>query len=102
MTKTRTEGLPQRDRLSFRRHIEVPSPNKVDDESLARLLMECGFCQRREVIYLNELELKSFESRKCIARICKICDAPSIWAEAQSELTASGSATSIRIALRPR
>jgi hypothetical protein len=74
--------------------IEFPSPNKVDDESLARLLMECGFCQRREVIYLNELELKSFESRKCIARICKICDAPSIWAEAQSELTASGSATS--------
>lgn len=74
--------------------IEFPSPHKVDDESLARLLMECGFCQRREVIYLNELELRSFESRKCIARICKICDAPSIWAEAQSELTASGSAAS--------
>jgi PilZ domain len=66
--------------------IEFPTLHKAE-EALARLLMECGFCQRREVVYLNELELKSFESRKCVARICKICDAPSIWAEAQSELT---------------
>jgi len=47
--------------------------------------MECSFCQRREVVYLNELDLRSFETRKCIARICKICDAPAIWIEAQSE-----------------
>jgi hypothetical protein len=47
--------------------------------------MECSLCQRREVVYLNELELRTFESRKCIARICKLCDAPSIWIEAQSE-----------------
>lgn len=65
--------------------IEFPAPHKAD-EALARLLMECGFCQRREVVYLNELELKSFEARKCIARICKICDAPAIWIEAQSDL----------------
>lgn len=66
--------------------IEFPAPHKAE-EALARLLMECGFCQRREVVYLNELELKSFEARKCIARICKICDAPAIWVEAQSELS---------------
>jgi hypothetical protein len=65
--------------------IDFPSPHKAE-EALARLLMECSFCQRREVVYLNELELKSFESRKCIARICKICEAPSIWAEAQPEI----------------
>jgi hypothetical protein len=65
--------------------IEFPAPHKAE-EALARLLMECSFCQRREVVYLNELELRSFESRKCIARICKVCDAPSIWIEAQSEL----------------
>ena len=53
---------------------------------LARLLMECSFCQRREVAYLNELELKSFEIRKCIARVCRHCDSPSIWIESQSEL----------------
>ncbi len=47
--------------------------------------MECSFCQRREVVYLNELELKSFEVRKCVARLCKHCDTPSIWIEAKSE-----------------
>jgi len=69
--------------------IEFPAPHKAE-EALARLLMECSFCQRREVVYLNELELKSFEARKCIARICKICDAPSIWIEGQSDFSESG------------
>lgn len=67
--------------------IDFPSPNKAE-EALARLLMECGFCQRKEVVYLNELELKSFEARKCVARVCKHCDSPSIWVEAQSEVRA--------------
>jgi len=65
--------------------IDFPAPNKAE-EALARLLMECSFCQRREVVYLNELQLKSFEIRKCIARVCKVCDAPSIWIESQSEI----------------
>lgn len=65
--------------------IDFPAPHKAD-EALARLLMECGFCQRREVVYLNELELKSFEVRKCVARVCKHCDTPSIWVEAQPEI----------------
>jgi hypothetical protein len=42
--------------------IEFPTPQKAE-EALARMLMECSFCLRREVVYLNELELKSFESR---------------------------------------
>jgi hypothetical protein len=73
--------------------IEFPAPHKAD-EALARLLMQCSFCQRREVVYLNELELKSFEARKCVARICKICDAPSIWIEGQSDFSESSAATS--------
>ena len=64
--------------------IDFPSPYKAED-ALARLLMECSFCRRREVVYLNELQLKSFEVRKCVARICTHCDAPSIWVEAHSE-----------------
>jgi hypothetical protein len=64
--------------------IDFPTPYKAD-EAFARLLMECSFCQRREVVYLNEMELKSFEIRKCAARVCRHCDAPSIWIEAQSE-----------------
>ncbi|HEY6945712.1 MAG TPA: PilZ domain-containing protein [Candidatus Acidoferrum sp.] len=65
--------------------IDFPAPNKAD-EALARLLMECSFCQRREVVYLNELQLKSFEVRKCVARHCRHCDSPSIWIESISEL----------------
>lgn len=69
--------------------IEFPPPYKAQ-EALARLLMECSFCQRREVVYLNELEVKSFEVRKCVARLCRLCDSPSIWIEAQPEAATSG------------
>jgi hypothetical protein len=65
--------------------IDFPAPHTAED-ALARLLMECSFCQRREVVYLNELQLKSFEVRKCVARLCTHCDAPSIWIEAHSEM----------------
>jgi hypothetical protein len=64
--------------------IEFPTLQQGED-ALARLLMECSFCQRREVVYLNEMELKSFEVRRCAARLCKHCDAPSIWVEAQTD-----------------
>jgi hypothetical protein len=64
--------------------IDFPAPHKAE-EAFARLLMECSFCQRREVVYLNEMELKSFEIRKCVARLCSHCDSPSIWIETQSQ-----------------
>lgn len=60
--------------------IDFPSPAQAED-ALARMLMECSFCQKREVVYLNELELKSFEARRCVARLCRNCSAPSIWIE---------------------
>ena len=69
--------------------IDFPAPHTAED-SLARLLMECGFCHRREVVYLNELQLKSFEVRKCVARLCTHCEAPSIWIEALSEAKQDG------------
>jgi len=62
--------------------IDFPAPH----QGIARLLMECSFCQRREVVYLDEKQLSSFEKHKAVARICKVCIAPSIWIEAQSEL----------------
>jgi len=84
--------------------IDFPSPHK-GEEALARLLMECSFCQRREVVYLNELQLKSFEVRKCIARHCRHCDSPSIWIESLSELGAlegDGSRQSVEERVVPR
>jgi hypothetical protein len=65
--------------------IDFPVPGKSED-AIARLLMECSFCQRREVVYLTPLELKSFEMRKAVARVCSHCVTPSIWIEAQPEL----------------
>jgi len=64
--------------------IDFPAPHKAE-EALARLLMECSFCQRREVVYLNELQVRSFEVRKAVARHCRNCDSPSIWVESLSE-----------------
>src|SRR5258706_663723 len=69
--------------------IDFPALHTAED-ALARLLMECSFCQRREVVYLNELQLKSFEVRKCVARLCTHCDAPSIWIEAVSTAKQDG------------
>ena len=64
--------------------IDFPPPQQAED-ALARMLMECSFCERREVVYLNEMELKSFEVRRCAARVCRHCDAPSIWVEAHED-----------------
>ena len=30
-------------------------------EAVARMLLECTYCRAREVVYLNELELRGFE-----------------------------------------
>jgi hypothetical protein len=81
--------------------IDFPAPYKAD-EALARLLMECGFCQRREVVYLNEMELKSFEVRKCVARLCKHCDTPSIWIEAQAEIKTQDKGTANPLTVEER
>jgi hypothetical protein len=53
--------------------------------ALGRLLMECSVCHLPEVVSLNAVELNSFEERRCIARICNLCGAPSIWVEPQPE-----------------
>jgi len=59
-----------------------PAP---EGNALGRLLMECSVCHLPEVVALNPVDLKSFEERRCIARICDLCCAPSIWIEAHPE-----------------
>jgi len=54
-------------------------------EAVARMLLECNYCRAREVAYLNELELRGFESNRGIARHCKACGVPSIWTQAPHE-----------------
>jgi hypothetical protein len=54
-------------------------------EAVARMLLECSYCRSREVVHLNELELRGFESNRGIARHCKTCGVPSIWTQAPHE-----------------
>jgi PilZ domain len=54
-------------------------------EAVARMLLECSYCRAREVVYLNELELRGFESTRGIARYCKACTVPSFGAQAPHE-----------------
>lgn len=60
-----------------------PIPESPD--SVARMLLECTYCRHREVSYLNELELRAFESNRGIARHCKTCNVPSIWIQVAHE-----------------
>jgi hypothetical protein len=53
--------------------------------AVARMLLECSYCRSREVVHLNELELRAFETNRGIARHCKTCGVPSIWTQAPHE-----------------
>jgi PilZ domain len=84
----------QRDGYLYGVEIEDPSkdlwgvefpPVAESTEAVARMLLECNYCRSREVVYLNELELRAFETNRGIARHCKTCRVPSIWTQAPHE-----------------
>ncbi|HKV06189.1 MAG TPA: PilZ domain-containing protein [Candidatus Acidoferrales bacterium] len=64
--------------------VEFP-PIAESPEAVARMLLECNYCRGREVVHLNEMELRAFETNRGIARHCKACGVPSIWTQAQHE-----------------
>lgn len=64
--------------------VEFP-PLAESLEAVARMLLECTYCRGREVVHLNELELRAFETNRGIARHCKVCGVPSIWIQAPHE-----------------
>jgi hypothetical protein len=64
--------------------VEFP-PIAESNEAVARMLLECCYCRTREVVYLNEMELRAFETNRGIARYCKTCGIPSIWTQAPQE-----------------
>src|ERR1700722_1665894 len=61
--------------------VEFP-PIAESTEAVARMLLECTYCRGREVVHMNELELRAFETNRGIARHCKTCGVPSIWRQA--------------------
>jgi hypothetical protein len=64
--------------------VEFP-PIAESSEAVARMLLECSYCRSREVVYLNEFELRGFETNRGIARLCRTCKVPSIWTQAPHE-----------------
>ncbi|HTZ99288.1 MAG TPA: PilZ domain-containing protein [Candidatus Aquilonibacter sp.] len=64
--------------------VEFP-PMAESTEAVARMLLECSYCHSREVVYLNELDLRGFETNRGIARHCNTCRVPSIWTQAPHE-----------------
>ena len=64
--------------------VEFPSV-AASSEAVARMLLECTYCRSREVVYLNEFELRGFETNRGIARHCKTCGVASIWVQAPHE-----------------
>src|SRR5258708_641200 len=71
--------------------IDFPAPHK-GDEALARLLMKCSFCKRREVVNLSDIQLNSYEVRNCAARVSRFCESPSFWTNPQPEVRAPDAA----------
>jgi hypothetical protein len=68
----------------------IEFPETADYErAVACMLLECCFCRRREVAYVNEHEMICFNAQKGIARICAACDIPTIWVQTLDDYTES-------------
>jgi PilZ domain len=62
-----------------------PSPMAV-----GRLLLQCRDCQRRELVYLDEMELEVFGANQGISRTCEACGKATVWKATPQELTEGG------------
>ena len=94
--QVRVVGEFGRQKDGFLYGIEMPDPSMdlwgvefptiaESTEAVARMLLECSYCRSREVVHVNELELRAFETNRGIARHCKTCGVPSIWTQAPHE-----------------
>ncbi|HEV2350112.1 MAG TPA: PilZ domain-containing protein [Terriglobia bacterium] len=62
-----------------------PSPIAV-----GRLLLQCGDCQRRELVYVDEMELEVFGANQGITRTCETCGKPTVWKATPQEPASEG------------
>lgn len=62
-----------------------PSPLAV-----GRLLLECGGCQRRELVYVDEMELEVFAANQCLSRTCAACGKATVWKATPQEAPTDG------------
>jgi len=53
--------------------------------AVACMLLECCFCRRREVVYVTDRDMLSFNTQKGVARRCQSCEMPTIWVQTLDE-----------------
>lgn len=58
--------------------------------AVGRLLLHCGDCQRRELVYVDEMELEVFAANQCITRTCPACAKPTVWKATPQEASTDG------------
>jgi PilZ domain len=61
--------------------IEFPSLEDSEN-AVGRIVLECGHCHYREIVYLTEMEAEVFETNRGLTRTCRRCTLPGIWNEA--------------------
>ena len=54
-------------------------PLSPNDDSVARVLLKCGACSRRDIVHLNEVELQVLEATGNIIRHCNLCATSTQW-----------------------
>jgi len=62
--------------------------------AVACMLLECCFCRRREVVYVNDRDMLCFNIQRGIARPCGSCEMPTIWVQTLDEDTPSRTSNS--------
>ncbi len=55
-------------------------------EAVGRLLLQCGDCGRRELVYLDEMELEVFGANQCLSRFCSACQCARTWKATPQEV----------------
>lgn len=66
--------------------IEFPSTSGTV-QAVACMLLECCFCRRRDVVYVNDRDMLCFNTQRGIARRCDSCERPTIWIQTLDEDT---------------
>jgi hypothetical protein len=65
---------------------DVEFPCLTGSENVvARALLQCGACQRQEVIHFNEIEFEVFDASQSVQRFCDSCSARTLWKQDSQE-----------------
>ncbi|HLY59988.1 MAG TPA: PilZ domain-containing protein [Terriglobia bacterium] len=81
--------------------IEFP-PISEGAEAVGRVVLECGACHTRELVYLDESELEVLENNKSLALHCKRCSDLSVFKLATVEPGAPIPPPSVEIPAKPK